>query len=349
MKFNFKLIKKISETSGISGFEKEIRKLVIEEVKDYCDKVSIDNLGNVVAFKKGGESKKVMIAAHMDEIGFIVNHIDENGFIRFLPVGGFDPKTLTSLRVILHGKKDIVGVMGCKPIHLMSADEKNRPLKTSDFYIETGLTKKQLDKIIEIGTPISRERELIDFGSCINGKSLDNRVSVFVLIETLKELKKAELPYDLYAVFTVQEEVGIRGAKVATLEIQPDFGFAIDTTIAFDVPGSSPHENITKLGDGVAIKIMDASVITDYRMVEYMKNIANEYKIKWQPELMHVGGTDTANIQQMTKSGAITGAISIPTRNLHQVVETANKEDILSAIDLLKNSILNLNNFNWSF
>ncbi len=345
MSINIPLLKEICEVSGVSGYEQKIRELVLREVKPIVDEVNTDNLGNVIAFKKGGKPKKVMIGAHMDEIGFIVSHVDNDGFIRFHTLGGFDPKTLTAQRVIIHGKKDIIGVMGSKPIHIMEPEDKNKPPKIKDYFIDVGMTKKDVEKVIEVGNPISRERELLEMGDCVNCKSLDNRVSVFILIETLKELK--QLPYDVYGVFTVQEEVGLRGANVAAHGIDPDFGFGLDTTIAFDVPDAKPEEKVTKLGEGAAIKIMDSSTICDYRMVEYMKKTADKYKIKWQPEVLPRGGTDTAGIQRMGKSGAITGAVSIPTRHIHQVIEMANKSDIRRSIDILRHCIEDLDKFDW--
>ncbi|MCF8335367.1 MAG: M42 family metallopeptidase [Bacteroidales bacterium] len=344
----FNLLKKISETPGAPGFEKHIRNLIIQEVNDMVDECSVDNMGNVVAYKKGKTDKKVMLAAHMDEIGFIVSHIDEQGFVRFVPLGGFDPKTLTSQRVIVHGKKDLVGVMGTKPVHMMTEEEKKKMVKTEDFFIDLGMKKEEIQKYVQIGDPITRERELIEMGDCINGKSLDNRISVFVVIETLRELAKQTLPCDIYAVFTVQEEVGIRGAQVATQQIEPDYGFAVDTTIAYDVPGAQPHENVSRLGGGVAVKILDSTAIADYRMVEYMKEVAGRHNIKWQPEVMAKGGTDTAMVQRMTKSGSIAGAVSIPTRHIHQVIESVHKEDIQSSIDLLKNALLELDQKDWT-
>lgn len=340
---NIPLLKKISETPGVSGFEQKIRECIIDEIKPYVDSISVDNLGNIVAFRKGRESKKMMIAAHMDEIGFIVSHIDDNGFLRFIPLGGFDPKTLTSQRVIVHGTKDIVGVMGSKPIHIMSEDERGKAVKITDFFIDLGMTKDEVMKYVSVGTPITRERELIEMGDCVNGKSLDNRISVYVLIEALKAVSSQALAYDTYAVFTVQEEVGLRGAQVATFNIEPDFGLAIDTTIAFDVPGSQPHEQVTKLGNGAAIKIMDSSVITDQRIVAFLKRIADQSDIKWQPELLPAGGTDTAQLQKMVKGGAIAGAISIPTRHIHSVIEMVHKSDITAAIQLLSESLKKAN------
>jgi endoglucanase len=185
-------------------------------------------------------------------------------------------------------------------------------------------------------------------GDCVNSKSIDNRVSVFILLEALRELKDKPLPYDVYGVFTVQEEVGIRGAITATTGIDPDFGIALDVTIAYDVPGAKDHEMITRLGKGTAIKIMDGMTICDYRMVEFLKKTAEKNKITWQPELLPAGGTDTAGMQRYSKGGAIAGAISVPTRHIHQVIEMAHKNDIRGAIDLLKSALLDIHSHDWS-
>lgn len=344
---DFDLLKRICETPGAPGFEKPIRDLVIELITPLVDDVSIDAMGNVIALKKGLEQKRVMIAAHLDEISFIVTHIDEEGFLRFHTLGGFDPKTLTAQRVIIHGKEDIIGVMGSKPIHLMQAEEKSKAPNLKDFFIDTGLTGEQVRSLISIGDPITRERSLIMMGDCVNGKSLDNRVSVYILIKTLAALKDIEIPYDLYGVFTVQEEVGLRGAMSSAGHINPHFGFGLDVTVAFDLPGAQPHEVVTKLGKGAAIKIMDGSTICDYRMVRYLKSIADQKEIKWQPEILTAGGTDTAGIQRYGKDGAIAGAISIPLRHLHQVIEMAHSEDIDHCIRLLKEAVSNLHLVTW--
>ena len=330
---DIQLLADICNIPGAPGFEHKVRERVIQEIKDVVDEYEIDNMGNLYAIMRGNNREKAMIGAHMDEIGFIVTHIDDKGFIRFHTLGGFDPKTLTAQRVWIHGKKDVMGVMASKPIHVMSQEERNKVAKLEDYYIDTGMDKEE--KWIGIGDPITRERELVEMGDCVNCKSLDNRLAVFILIETLKNLKGKKLPYDVYGVFTVQEEVGIRGANVSALKIQPKFGFGLDTTIAFDLPGARPHEQVTSLGRGAAIKIMDASTICDVRMVRFMKATADRNKIEWQPEILTAGGTDTAGIQRMTKGGSIAGAISIPTRHLHQVTEMAHKKDVQGAIDLL--------------
>jgi endoglucanase len=346
---NVSLLKQICEIPGAPGFEKPVRDLVISLVRPYIDELHIDNIGNVIAIKKGvcnPDGKRVMLAAHMDEIGFIVSHIDEQGFLRFNTLGGFDPKTLTAQRVIVHGKKDLIGVMGSKPIHVMTPEEKTKLPKTTDFFIDLGMPKEEVEKYITIGDPVTRDRELIEMGDCVNCKSIDNRVAVFIVIEALKQLKNPA--YDVYATFTVQEEVGIRGANVAAHSINPDFGIALDTTIAFDVPGAAPHEKVTELGKGTAIKIMDAMTICDYRMVAFMKQVATKEAISWQPELLTAGGTDTAGVQRMGKQGAIAGAISIPTRHLHQVIEMAHKSDIADSIALLVACLEQLDAHDWS-
>jgi endoglucanase len=346
---NVPLLKKICEIAGAPGYEQRIRAFVMEEIKSLVDEVYTDALGNVIALKKGKKRKKVAITAHLDEISFMVTHIDDSGFLRFLPLGGFDPKTLTAQRVIVHGKKDIIGVMGTKPIHIMKPEERSKMPAISDFYVDLGMSKAAIGDMIVVGDVITRERELIEMGDCVNGKSLDNRVSVFILIEVLRELQGKKLPYDVYAVFTVQEEVGLRGAFTATHGINPDFGINLDVTVAYDTPGAQAHEMVTELGKGAAIKILDGSLICDYRMVKFMKESANKHGIKWQPEILPAGGTDAAGLQRGGKSGAIVGGISIPCRNLHQVIEMAHKEDIRNCIDLLKANLEDIDAYDWAF
>ncbi len=345
---NTQLLSDICKKPGVSGFEKPIRDFIMQEVSPLVDEVRIDAMGNIITLKKGKGNKSVMIAAHLDEIGFCVTAIDDRGFIHFTNLGGFDPKTLTAQRVIIHGKKDIIGVMGSKPIHLMSPEERAAPLKLSDFFIDTGLPADEVKKIVNIGDSVSRERELIEMGECVNSKSLDNRVSVFILLETLRELQGKEVPYDVYGVFTVQEEIGIRGAQVAAHQINPDFGFGLDVTIAFDVPSAKPHEMITELGKGTAIKVMDRSVVCDYRMVKFMKETANKNDIPYQLEVLTGGGTDTAGIQLRGQNGAIAGCVSIPCRHVHQVIEMCHKKDIRDSILLLKHCLLGLDQYDWS-
>ncbi|HKK17170.1 MAG TPA: M42 family metallopeptidase [Opitutales bacterium] len=352
MAIDIKRLSRICEAPGAPGYEKEIRKLVLKELDGLADEIRTDNIGNVIALKKGRSSKKkAMAAAHMDEIGFIVTHIDDKGFVRFNPVGGFDPKTLTSQRVIIHGREDVFGVMGSKPIHIMSPEERKNAVKIKDYFIDTGRSKKSLEKLVAVGDFITRYSPLMELGDCVNVKSLDNRASVFVLIEALRKLKKSRKKpaYDFHAVFTVQEEVGLRGAQASAIQIQPDFSFGLDTTIAYDTPGSSPQDHCTRLGEGAAIKLMDSSVICDYRMIEFMKATARKHKIKWQAEILAGGGTDTASLQRMVAGGSIAGAISIPTRHIHQPIESSNKKDLEACVELLAACMCDLDQPSWNF
>ena len=207
------LLAELCTAPGAPGFEEPIRKVVLRELEGLCDEVKLDNMGNVYAIRRGKSDKAAMIGAHMDEIGFMVTHIDDKGFIRFTTLGGFDPKTLTAQRVIVHGKEDIIGVMASKPIHVMSQDERNKVAKLSDYFIDTGLPAEKVKELVSIGDPVTRERSFIEMGDCFNCKSLDNRLAVFIAIEVLRLLKGKALPNDVYMVFTVQEEVGIRGAN----------------------------------------------------------------------------------------------------------------------------------------
>ncbi len=346
---NLPLLKQICKIPGAPGFENNVRNFVKKQITGLCDEVKTDAMGNLIGIRKGKSPKKVMVAAHMDEIAFIVTHVDDDGFIKFHTLGGFDPKTLTAQRVIIHGKEDVIGVMGCKPIHIMSAEERGKAVPINQYFIDTGMKGDKVKELIGVGDAITRERDCIEMGDCVNSKSLDNRISVFILIETLKKLKGIDLPFTLCATFTVQEEVGLRGAISSATHIQPHFGIGLDVTIAYDVPGSQPHESVTKLGKGTAIKIMDGSTICDQRMVGFMKQQAVKDSIPYQLEILPAGGTDTAGLQRYGKGGSIAGAISIPLRYIHQSTEMANKDDIENSIKLLTSCIANMDKYNWSF
>jgi len=345
---NIELLEKITQIPGAPGYEHKIRSFIKSQLEGVTDELYTDPMGNLIAVLKGKTDQKMMIAAHMDEISFVVSHIDDDGFIKFHTLGGFDPKTLTAQRIIIHGKKDIIGVMGTKPIHIMTAEERAKPPKINDYFIDTGLPKEELEKYISIGSPITRERSFIEMGNTVNSKSIDNRICVYMLVEALKELKGQDLPMDVYGVFTVQEEVGLRGATAATMGIDPDFAINLDVTLACDVPGSANYERITDLGKGAAIKVLDGRTICDYRMVEFMKEVATKNNVKYQLEVLPRGGTDTASMQQFASGGSIAGGISIPCRYLHQVIEMADKRDVRGAIDLLKHCLLSMSDFDWS-
>ncbi len=338
-KLNLKLLEKVCAEPGAPGFEAAIRALILKELKGLVDLVEIDHMGNVIALKKGQSRKKLLIAAHMDELGFIVHHIDDNGFIRFHPLGGYDPKTLSAQRVLIHGTKTVKGVMGTKPVHKMSAAERTKAPKISDFFIDTGMSKKALEKIVSKGDSVTRRGDLEVMGEHVCAKSLDNRAGVFVLLEALRSLKSATLPWDVYACFTVQEEVGLRGAKVVAHNLKPDVGIGLDTTVAYDTPGAPAQDRGTVLGDGVAVKALDSGSIGDRRLIAFWQEQAASKKIKLQLGVVPGGSNDTAALQAFVPGGSVTGSIAIPTRHIHQSVEMCHQQDLLEAIKLVQKTI----------
>lgn len=330
---NFKLLKTLAESHAVSGREEGIRALIRKELTAVGCKVTGDALGNLIGYRKGKGKVKVMLAGHMDEIGFIVSHIDKDGFLRFQPCGGFDPRTMMSQRVFVHTSgKRLLGVMGSKPIHVLSEDEAKKPLKVTDYYVDLGLPGKAVSRLVEVGDPITMARDLDDLGECLTGKALDNRIGVWLMIEALRKIKSHTV--DIYAVATTQEEVGIRGALAAARDVHPDVGLALDVTIACDTPGADAKDHITKLGDGTAIKIMDGASISNPRLVKELRSLAKKKKIKYQMEILPRGGTDAGAIRQVTGHCAV-GTISVPLRYVHSSVETVHKADLEASVNLL--------------
>lgn len=348
MELDIELIKRLTQTPGVPGYEDSIREAIIEEITPFTDSVEVDNMGNVIAVKKGfsDTEKRVMVDAHMDEIGFMVTHIDANGFLKLHALGGFDPKTLTSQRVIVHGKKDLPGVLGSKPIHEMSAGERGKAPAMESYFVDLGLPKEEVVKFVYPGAVISRVGEVLELGNCIASKSMDNRICVYVLIETLKQLE--ETPYDVYATFTVQEEVGLRGAELVSKQVAPDFALCLDVTIGNNTPGTSEDKRVTALGEGAAVKIVDGGILCDARMIEFLKYTAERNEIKSQTEILTLRGkTNTAFMQRSTPGGAVAGAVSVPLRYLHQTIETAHKDDIKACIALLTASLETMDKYHW--
>lgn len=329
------LLKKLCEAHGVPGREEAVRELVVRELEKVTDEIRTDTLGNVIALKKGsGRGPKVMIAAHMDEIGFLVSHIDEkNGFLRIDPVGGFDPRVLMAQRVLVHTDNgDLLGIIGSKPPHILSEEERKKPLELKDLFIDLGLPAEEVKKRVSIGDFVTLQQDFTEVGHLVSCKALDDRVGVYVMIEAVKRAKKHV--GDIYAVATTQEEVGVRGARVSSFNVAPDMGIALDVTVASDVPGAGEHEHVTKLGAGAAIKIKDSLSISNPKLVRKMREIAEKKKIKYQMEILPRGGTDAGAIQ-MTREGVAAITLSIPTRYLHSVVEAAHKDDIQASIELL--------------
>jgi endoglucanase len=326
------LLKQLCETPGSSGHEDPIRSLIMKEMKPLVDKVRTDKLGNLIGFKKGAGKTTVMLAGHMDEIGFVVSFIDDDGFIRLQPTGGFDPRTMMAQRCVVHGKKDLLGVIGSKPIHILTEEERKKVPKVTDYFIDVGLPVKKVKDLVTVGDPITMERTFEKMGDCYTTKAFDDRIGVYCMLEAVRKMKKHHV--NIYVVATTQEEVGLRGAFASSSGIEPDVGIALDVTLANDLPGAGKHEYVTELGKGTAISIMNGAAISSPKLVQEFKDLAAKKRIPFQMDILPRGGTDAGAIQRV-KGGAAVITLSIPTRYVHSTVETCHKKDIQATIDLL--------------
>jgi len=327
------LLRQLSEAAGIPGREEEVRSLVRTALRGHVDEMHVDRLGNLIAHKKG-RGPKVVVAGHMDEIGFLVSHVDEEtGFLRIEPVGGFDPRTLIASRVTVHtARGPLVGLIGTKPIHILTEEERKKEIRIQDLFVDLGLPGKKVARRVRVGDPVTLVQPFTQVGDLVSGKALDDRVGVYVGIEALRRLGKHQA--DVYFVGTVQEEVGLRGARASAFAIDPDIGVALDVTLACDTPGVSAHEQITRLGKGVAIKLKDSASISHPGLVRFLADLAEKKKIPYQMEILPRGGTDAGAIQ-LARQGAAVVTLSVPTRYVHSVVEAAHADDIEAAIKLL--------------
>lgn len=333
---NFDLLKRICETPGIPGREDAVRELVVAEMSSLVDEVRVDALGNVIGVRRGSGGPRVMVAAHMDEIGFLVKHIDEKGFIRIHPVGGFDPRVLPAQRVFVHGfaGETLRGALGVstKPIHLLDPSD-IKPPKIEDLFVDVGLPADEVRAKVEIGDMITLEGPVERIGAHVFGKSFDDKICVFQMIEALRALD-GPTTAEIVAVATTQEEVGLRGAQTSAYSVDPDIAVALDITLAMDIPGTSDQDVVTRVGGGCAIKIMDSSSISNYKLVQHVRQIARDAGIAHQFEILPRGGTD-AGAMQRTRAGVPAITLSIPTRYVHTVNEMCAVSDIQASIDLL--------------
>lgn len=315
------LIEKLISTPGPSGYEAQIRDLIRSEVEPYADEIRVDALGNLIA-RKGSGGKKIMLAAHMDEIGVIVTHVDEDGFVRFSNLGGVRPLYLPGGRVrFLNGT---LGVINTERI----TDPKKVPAMEKMF-IDVGATSRE-DCPVQVGDVAVFDRPFAAFGKRLVAKAMDDRISVAVLIAALRKIRQT--PHELHFVFTVQEEVGLRGATTAAFGVAPDIGVAVDVTGAGDTPKGLRME--VSLGKGPTVKIKDSSVLSDPRVVDWMVRTAQNAKIPHQLEILERGGTDTRAIQ-LSRAGVPAGCISIPCRYIHSPSEMVDLGDVENAVKLL--------------
>jgi len=330
------LLKKLTQTPGVPGREEKIRDVVWNEMTDICEEVRTDAMGNLIGLKKGKGNGKIMIASHMDEIGFLVKHISDKGYLRLQPLGGIDPRTLMGQRVVVHGKEELIGNLApsTKPVHILTEEEKKKQLKMKDFFVDLGLPVEKVKEKVEVGDPVTFRQEFVQIGDTFSSKAMDDRVGLLVMLEAAKKLASTDHQPDIFLVATVQEEVGLRGAVTSAFGIEPDLGVALDITLAADIPGGEEPEYVTCLGEGVAIKIMDSSSISDYRLVKKLKEIARTGEVPYQMEILPRGGTDSGSIQR-SRAGVPVVTLSVPCRYVHTVNEMVHQRDLDAAIKLL--------------
>ncbi|MBI9046734.1 MAG: M42 family metallopeptidase [Anaerolineaceae bacterium] len=328
------LIKKLTEVTGPSGFEHNIRETIRTEIEDLSEEIKVDALGNLIVKlgKKSENGKVVMIAGHMDEIGIMASHIDDKGFIHFTNIGGVFPPHCVGSRVrFMDGT---AGVIGLK-IKSFKETATTNNLKLDNMFIDVGATSKE-NCPIKVGDVAAFDRPFEDLGDRVVAKAMDDRISAVVMIEAMKRLK--ETPNEIHFVFTVQEEVGLKGAKTSSYGINPDIGIAVDVTPCIDTPQGTKNE--LELGKGAAIKVRDSSLVTDPRVVDWMVKTAEKANIPYQYEVLLLGGTDGGAIQ-LTRAGVVVGVISIPTRYVHSPSEMVDINDVEASIQLLVELISN--------
>ena len=324
------LIQKLVETAGPSGYEKHVRELVRAEIRELADELRVDALGNLIARKgqKTDAGLRMMLSAHMDEIGIMVTHIDENGFVRFTTVGGVRPHTCLGSRVrFLNGT---LGLIGGEKL-----DNADRVPGFEQLFIDVGAASRD-ECPVKIGDVAAFDRPFMNLGNRLVAKAMDDRISVAVLIQVLRELKST--PHELYFVFSTQEEVGLRGATTAAYGLDPDLGLAVDVTLTGDTPKGIKME--VSLGKGPAIKVRDSSLLADPRVVSWMVTAAEKASIPYQMEILEAGGTDARAIQ-LTRVGVPAGCVSIPCRYVHSPSEMVDYRDVQDAVRLILDLVSN--------
>lgn len=335
------LLEKMSNAHGISGHENDVRAIVQTELESYVDEIKIDSLGNLIA-TKNGKKPSVMLAAHMDEIGMMSKYVDDDGFIRFVKVGGWFDQTLLNQRVILRTEKgNLTGVIGSKPPHRMKEKDKDRVVNADDMFIDIGATsRKNAEKLgVTAGTPITIDREFRTLANgMVTGKAFDDRVGLAVMLDALKRTKSNAT---IYAVGTVQEEVGLKGARTSAFGLNPDVALATEVTITGDHPNIKKSESAIEMGKGPSITVMDAAgkgIITPNTVLKWLKETAERNKIQYQLDVSD-GGTTDATAIQLTRTGIPTGTVSVPARYIHSPVEVVSLKDIDLCTELVARSV----------
>jgi putative aminopeptidase FrvX len=332
---NEKLLRRLVETPGVPGREEQQREIAREELETLTDEIRTDPMGSVIGTKKGRDDVRVMIAAHTDEIGFLVKYVDDKGFLRLQTLGGHDPANMVSQRVLV-STADGTSLRGAlqparKPPHISRGEEQKLP-KADEFFVDLGMPAEEIKEAVRIGDYVTMDRTLEKVGDNYMSKAMDDRVGVFVMLEALRAMGEHEAT--IFAAATSQEEVGLRGAAASGSALEPTVVVALDITLAMDVPGGGNENTITSLGEGAAIKIMDSSLICNPKLVEHFRTIAEREGIAHQMEILPAGGTDAGGVQRL-HGGIPSITLSIPCRYVHTPNEMVHESDVQACIDLL--------------
>lgn len=327
------MLKTLCELNGASGREDAVRDFILTQLPENAT-YKIDALGNLLVEKKGAArpKKKVALFAHMDEVGFIITYITEDGFLKFAPVGGVDARAVFGKAVTV-GTRAIPGVVGGKAVHQLTKDEKGSVPEIETMVIDIGAqTKAEAESLVSLGDVAYFRSDYVEFGDgFVKAKAIDDRAGVQILLDMLKN----DLPYDMTFCFTVQEEIGTRGATAATFTVRPDYALVIESTTAADLPEVSGHKQVCKVGGGAVVSFMDRGTVYDKDLYDFARALAKEKQISCQTKTMIAGGNDAAAIHK-TAGGVKTLAVSVPCRYIHSGACVAKKDDIQSVADLTK-------------
>lgn len=332
------LIEQLSNAFGISGFEDEVQDLILSLVEPYIDEYHVDALGNLIVTKHGTSEHVVMVDSHMDEIGFMVSHIEENGFLRFTPTSGWDPRVVPAHRMTVRTEDgvDVRGVVGTQPPHLSNAEERQKPYRIEDLFIDVGA--RNADEVRQLGVAVG-DPAVIHYpfeqltGQVISGKALDDRAGCAVAIELLARLQEEPADLSVVVAFTSREEIGGLGAKTAAYQIEPDVALVLEATLCADVPGSTAARQITRMGHGPAITLMDNSQIVRPEVARLLRDLAEEESIPYQYKTPPFGGTDGGAIQTV-RAGVLSATLSVPCRYVHSPASILHLDDYHRTVDL---------------
>lgn len=338
---NIKLLKLLCETPGMPGAEEPVKKIIKKEFEKLTKEVSEDVMGNIIAHIPG-KGPKVVIDAHTDEVGFMVNHVDKRGFVRVTPLGGMDPRVFYGQRLVIYGKKPLVGMVGAIPPHISKSGNNKEVPEIEDCVVDLGLKAEKVHKLVSIGDVVSFYPPFEETEDAIISKAIDNRVGLFVMLEALR--KKPKLYCDLYLTATVQEEAGLRGARIIVPVIEPDFVLALEGTVAMDLPGIAENKTLANVEKGPEIRLLDRFLVAHRPFSYFIMDMAKKKKIPYQVTVKNAGSTN-ATAMQVTGKGSRAAVVSVPTRYLHSPSSIAYKSDIEDTIKLICHIIEGIKDF----